>query len=60
MNNIDIALIQKEGKKYLGKKIEVAGWLRTVRDSKNMMFLAVNDGTCLLLTRTNVKKGYQV
>lgn len=47
MNNIDIALIHKEGKKYFGKKIEVAGWLRTVRDSKNMMFLAVNDGTCL-------------
>lgn len=47
MNNIDIALIHKEGKKYFGKKIEVVGWLRTVRDSKNMMFLAVNDGTCL-------------
>lgn len=47
MNNIDIAIIHKEGKKYLNKKIEVAGWLRTVRDSKNMMFFAVNDGTCL-------------
>ena len=47
MNNIDIATIHKEGKKYLNKKIEVAGWLRTVRDSKNMMFFAVNDGTCL-------------
>ena len=46
MNNIDISKIISDGKSFLGKKVEIAGWIRSVRDSKNMAFLAVNDGTC--------------
>ncbi len=32
---------------YLGKDVTVCGWVRTARDSKNMAFLALNDGTTL-------------
>lgn len=27
-------------------KIEVSGWVRTVRDSKNLVFIHINDGSC--------------
>ncbi len=30
-----------------GQKITVSGWVRTVRDSKNLVFIQVNDGSCL-------------
>ena len=29
-----------------GKNITVCGWVRTVRDSKNLVFIQVNDGRC--------------
>ncbi len=32
---------------YLGQEITVCGWVRTARDSKNVAFLALNDGTSL-------------
>ncbi len=31
----------------VGQKVTVCGWIRTCRDSKNMAFLEVNDGTTL-------------
>ncbi|MBQ7595650.1 MAG: asparagine--tRNA ligase [Clostridia bacterium] len=36
-----------ENKDYIGKSVVVCGWVRTARDSKNMAFLALNDGTSL-------------
>ncbi|MBE6827114.1 MAG: asparagine--tRNA ligase [Ruminococcaceae bacterium] len=33
--------------KYVGKEVTVCGWVRTARDSKNVAFLALNDGTSL-------------
>lgn len=30
-----------------GSEVEIAGWLRTVRAGKGVVFLAVNDGSCL-------------
>ncbi len=32
---------------WVGKEATVCGWVRTARDSKNMAFLALNDGTTL-------------
>ena len=29
-----------------GKNITICGWVRTVRDSKNLVFIQVNDGSC--------------
>ncbi len=47
MQNIDIIKILKNGKAYEGKLVDVAGWVRSARDSKTMAFLALNDGTSL-------------
>lgn len=46
MKHIDIKEILTE-KKYLNKEVVVCGWIRTSRDSKNMAFLEINDGTSL-------------
>ena len=32
---------------YVGKEAVVCGWIRTARESKNVSFLALNDGTSL-------------
>ncbi len=32
---------------FVGQKVTVCGWVRTSRDSKNMAFLELNDGTSL-------------
>lgn len=32
---------------FLGNEVTVCGWVRTARDSKNMAFMEVNDGTTL-------------
>ena len=37
--------LYKETDKFLDKEIEVSGWVRTVRDSKNFGFIELNDGT---------------
>ncbi len=29
-----------------GRKVTVCGWVRTVRDSKNLVFIQANDGSC--------------
>ena len=29
-----------------GQKVTVCGWVRTVRDSKNLVFIQINDGSC--------------
>lgn len=46
MKHIDIYDIMKDSA-YIGKKVTVCGWVRTSRDSKNMAFLELNDGTTL-------------
>lgn len=46
MEHIDVLDILKE-QDYLGKEVTVCGWVRTSRDSKNMAFLELNDGTSL-------------
>ena len=46
MKHIDIKdILEKE--EYIGEIATVCGWVRTARDSKNVAFLALNDGTCL-------------
>lgn len=44
MKHIDIADIF-EKKEYIDTSVTVCGWVRTSRDSKNMAFLELNDGT---------------
>lgn len=46
MKHIDIAEIFKNSD-YLNSEVTVCGWVRTSRDSKNMAFIELNDGTSL-------------
>lgn len=46
MKHIDIKDIQTKAK-YVDTDVTVCGWVRTSRDSKNMAFLEMNDGTSL-------------
>ncbi len=46
MKHTDIREVMNS-KELLGKTVTVCGWVRTARDSKNVAFLALNDGTTL-------------
>lgn len=46
MKHIDIIDIMNNSE-FIGKSVTVCGWVRTSRDSKNMAFLELNDGTTL-------------
>jgi len=46
MKHEDIKLVYN-GEEYIGKEITVCGWVRTIRKSKNMCFVEINDGTSL-------------
>ncbi len=46
MKHIDIKEIMSNSN-YIGKEVTVCGWVRTARDSKNMAFIELNDGTTL-------------
>ena len=46
MKHIDIIDIFTK-KELVGTKVTVCGWVRTSRDSKNMAFIELNDGTSL-------------
>ena len=47
MKHIDIIKIFREKKDFIGKEVTVCGWVRTSRDSKNVSFIEINDGTSL-------------
>ncbi|NTV91252.1 MAG: asparagine--tRNA ligase, partial [Clostridiales bacterium] len=42
---IDIKQLFREPDNYIDKDIRVAGWVRTVRDSKTFGFIEINDGS---------------
>ncbi len=46
MKHIDIIDIFKN-QEFINTKVTVCGWVRTSRDSKNMAFIELNDGTSL-------------
>jgi len=58
MKRIEIRDLYKEYQEYDGQVITVCGWARTIRDSKNIAFLSLNDGAfkCLqvVIERENV------
>ena len=45
MELINIRDLFRDKEKYLGNKVTVGGWGRSVRDSKTFGFIVVNDGT---------------
>lgn len=44
MDRIEIRDLYKSYKELDGKEIRVCGWARTIRDSKNIAFISLNDG----------------
>ena len=46
MKHIDLIDLMKDSA-YLQQEVTVCGWVRTSRDSKNMAFIELNDGTSL-------------
>ena len=45
MKNITIKELYRNSDEYFSKDIKVAGWIKTVRDSKTFGFLEINDGS---------------
>ncbi len=37
----------KDPKSFIGKEVNLAGWIRTVRDQKSFAFIEINDGSTL-------------
>ena len=46
MKHTDIQVLRSDAA-YIGTEVTVCGWVRTSRDSKNVAFLELNDGTSL-------------
>lgn len=46
VKHTDIRKILQSPDSYIGKSITVCGWVRTSRDSKQVAFVEINDGTC--------------
>ena len=44
MKRTQISQLNKEYSRFDGKLVKVCGWARTIRDSKNIAFLELNDG----------------
>ena len=44
MRRVELKDLQKDFQSYDGKKVTVCGWARTVRSSKNVAFIELNDG----------------
>ena len=47
MKHIDVKALLTAPEKYLDTQVTVCGWVRTARDSKNIAFIELNDGTTL-------------
>ncbi len=45
MNLITVRELYKNTDLYLGKTVEIGGWVRSLRDSKSFGFIVVNDGS---------------
>jgi len=45
MGLVDIRQLYRNKEQYIGKKVQVGGWIRSVRDSKTFGFIVLNDGT---------------
>jgi len=42
---LSVKQLYRESESYFGKQVEVAGWVRTIRDSKAFGFIELNDGS---------------
>ena len=47
MKRLDIVSLFKDYEKFESKEVTICGWVRTTRDSKNILFIEINDGSTL-------------
>ena len=45
MENVLVKDLYRNTESYVGKTLQVSGWVRTIRDSKNFGFIELNDGS---------------
>lgn len=45
MKNITVKNLYRDTNNFVGQKITIEGWVKTVRDSKTFGFIELNDGT---------------
>ncbi|MGN1317454.1 MAG: asparagine--tRNA ligase [Lachnospirales bacterium] len=45
MELVSIKCIFRNREEYIGKEIQIGGWVRSLRDSKTFGFIVINDGT---------------
>jgi len=45
MELVDVRQLYRNKEQYIGKIVQVGGWIRSVRDSKTFGFIVLNDGT---------------
>ena len=46
MDRIELKTLFTDTAPYLEKEITVCGWVRTMRNSKSLSFIELNDGSC--------------
>lgn len=46
MELVEVRELYRNKEQYVGKRITVGGWIRSVRDSKTFGFIVLHDGTC--------------
>lgn len=46
MNRIEIATLYARSAEYSNQQVTLCGWIRTLRDSKGIAFIELNDGSC--------------
>ena len=46
MHRTQIRDLFREVTNYIDSEITICGWARTIRDSKSLGFIELNDGTC--------------
>lgn len=45
MNKVEVKQLFRDYSAFINQKIQVSGWIRTIRDSKSFAFIELNDGT---------------
>lgn len=57
MKRTELKTVFSDIASFDGKEITVAGWVRTLRDSKNFGFIEINDGSCFKNTQIVFENG---
>ena len=47
MKRIDIARLYADAESFSGRDVTACGWIKTIRQSKTLAFIELNDGSCL-------------